>query len=228
MVRMVPAVRRGVIAHTSALNASSGYPSTALMLSTELGCTVAKPPDTAHDMLAVPGAHTPQSSEALVGSVCIRPQFARHAVLTYRKTACYHPALQWPPQGLASAAQWMGHGWRGHPSLRTRRECWLARCCLVSARGLAGACWRASERLVPCTVGRTHPWTCRWLGEAGPESIGSCRMRHRHSLDGGRARRERQRAQPWQHFGRVGGSSWRGMASEMRRWGGGGRRRRRW
>lgn len=94
MVRMVPAVHRGVIAHTSALNASSGYPSTALMLSTELGCTVAKPPDTAHDMLAVPGAHTPQSSEALVGSVCIRPQFARHAVLTYRKTACYHPALQ--------------------------------------------------------------------------------------------------------------------------------------
>lgn len=33
---------------TSALKSSSGYPSTALMLKTEFGCTVAKPPDTVH------------------------------------------------------------------------------------------------------------------------------------------------------------------------------------
>lgn len=64
-------ILRKVISRTSALKSSSGYPSTALMLNFEPGCTTAKPPDTSITSVELLLGTVVWRTEVLFASSCL-------------------------------------------------------------------------------------------------------------------------------------------------------------
>ena len=219
MVRAFLSSNVSADALTSALKSSSGYPSTALMLNTELGCTVAKPPDTiSPSSLAVTRASTPERPQYRLLSVhhLSRSRTEELLASSLLFNNLHKTRLQllnrWDVAGEDTHFSRLGGDVDLHAAISSVVMIlpFLASHAAKEDLHILGLVdsLRITVSLYPppdipqfclmrsATFQSTLPAQKDIPGEAEPESTGSCRTRHRHIHVGGQAQRGMQKERP--------------------------------